>query len=110
VALLQLLFLPTMRTRNVSRPSHTDLIAWLQNSSEVLREGVRLLERQHTEETAKLAALRGAARIGIADIEAGHFVEFGTAEDLSNNLARQIDTVLSDPSIASSTHGRLSPW
>jgi putative addiction module CopG family antidote len=38
-----------------------------QNASEVLREGLRLVERQEAEDNAWLKALREAARVGIAD-------------------------------------------
>jgi antitoxin ParD1/3/4 len=90
-------------TRNVVLTEHqADLIEQLiksgryQNGSEVLREGLRMLERREAEDTAKLAALREAAKIGIADIEAGRFVEFETAEALSTHLAALIDTTLTD--------------
>ena len=44
-----------------------------QNASEVLREGLRLIERRESEDKVRLAALLDAAKIGIADIEAGNF-------------------------------------
>ncbi len=58
-----------------------------QNASEVLREGVRLIERREAEDKARLKALREAARIGIADIEAGHLRTFEAAEPLRRHLA-----------------------
>jgi antitoxin ParD1/3/4 len=67
-----------------------------QNGSEVLREGLRLLQRQDAEERAKLKALREAARIGLADIEAGRFKAFDTAEALAEHLAAQTAAALSE--------------
>ena len=69
-----------MRTRNVVLTDHqAELIDHLvdsgrfQNASEVLREGIRLVETREAEDAARLEALRAAAGVGIADIEAGRF-------------------------------------
>ena len=67
-----------MSTRNVVLTERQDeLIDTLvktgryQNASEVMREGLRLIEQREAEDAAKLAALRDAARIGMADFDAG---------------------------------------
>lgn len=57
-----------------------------QNSSEVLREGLRLVQAREAEQTAKLAALREAVAVGIADIEAGRYTEFGDAASLRAHM------------------------
>jgi antitoxin ParD1/3/4 len=44
-----------------------------QNASEVLREGVRLVETREAEDMARLEALRTAVQVGITDIEGGRF-------------------------------------
>jgi antitoxin ParD1/3/4 len=44
-----------------------------QNASEVLREGLRLVEREEAEEAAKIAALRLAAEQGWSDLDSGRF-------------------------------------
>ncbi len=44
-----------------------------QNASEVLREGLRLLEQREEENAVKLAALRAAAQAGFAAIDEGRF-------------------------------------
>lgn len=44
-----------------------------QNASEVLRDGLCLVEEREAERSAKLAALRPAAETGCADLEAGRF-------------------------------------
>lgn len=64
-----------------------------QNASEVLRDGLRLLESRDREETARLEALRRAADQGIADIEAGRYRTFSSADDLRkhlNSLAKDV--------------------
>lgn len=58
-----------------------------QNASEVLREGIRLVERQEAENEARLKTLREAARVGIADIDAGRFQSFDAPEPLRRHLA-----------------------
>jgi antitoxin ParD1/3/4 len=58
-----------------------------QNASEVLREGLRLLESREAEEKVRLKALREAARIGVADIEAGRFRRFESRAALGRHLA-----------------------
>ena len=46
-----------------------------QNASEVLRDGLRLLQRRELEETAKLEALRGALDEAEAAVAAGDLVD-----------------------------------
>jgi antitoxin ParD1/3/4 len=67
-------------TRNVVLSQHQhELVESLvasgryQNASEVLREGLRLLERQEAEDAAKIAALRDAADTGWADLASGRY-------------------------------------
>ncbi|MGO1539933.1 MAG: type II toxin-antitoxin system ParD family antitoxin [Leucobacter sp.] len=71
-----------MSTRNVVLSQHQhELVASLvetgryQNASEVLRDGLRLLERQEIEDTAKVAALRDAAEKGWSDLAAGRYAD-----------------------------------
>lgn len=56
-----------------------------QNASEVLREGLRLIERRENEERARLAALRGALD------EAETAVAEGDLVDYSGTLIARID-------------------
>ena len=77
-----------MATRNVVLTDHQEeLIEGLvssgryQNASEVLREGLRLVERREEEDKARLKNLREAARLGIADIEGGRFRDFGSSAE-----------------------------
>ena len=92
-----------MPTRNVVLTDHqTDLIEVLvssgryQNASEVLREGIRLIEKQEAENNARLASLREAAHIGLADIEAGRFKTFEEPAVLQGHLASLIDDAIAD--------------
>lgn len=71
-----------MATRNVVLSQHQhELVESLvksgryQNASEVLREGLRLVEREQAEEAAKFALLRRAADHGWSDLAAGRFDE-----------------------------------
>lgn len=65
-----------------------------QNASEVLREGLRLIEWRETEDAAKLAALRDSAAIGIMDLEHGTFSEFSDSEALVAHLREIADRVI----------------
>ena len=83
-----------MPTRNVVLTDHqAELIERLvasgryQNASEVLREGLRLVESREAEDKARLKALRDAARVGVADIEAGRFRSFESPVALRRHLA-----------------------
>ena len=78
-----------MPTRNVVITAHqSELIdQWVaagdyQNASEVLREGLRLVEQNKIEFEARLQALRQASAAGLADIEAGRFDSFDSPEAL----------------------------
>lgn len=44
-----------------------------QNASEVLRDGLRLIEERDAREAARLEALQDAARIGFADLDEGGY-------------------------------------
>ncbi len=57
-----------------------------QNASEVLREGLRLVEAREARETAKLLALQEAARLGFTDLEQGRYSEI-EAHELENFMA-----------------------
>ena len=82
-----------MPTRNVVLTERqSDLIDKLvedgtyQNASEVLREGLRLVEERGAETEAKLAALRAAAADGMADFASGRFTTFDADEDIKDHF------------------------
>lgn len=83
-----------MATRNVVLTQHQhELVESLvasgryQNASEVLREGLRLLELQEAENAAKLTVLRDAAAKGWADLASGHYDEIAD-EDLDDFIGQ----------------------
>ena len=90
-----------MPTRNVVLTDHqARLVEKLvssgryQNASEVLREGLRLIEDREAQDSARLQALREAARVGMADIDAGRFRSFESPVALSRRLAAIADKAI----------------
>ena len=65
-----------------------------QNASEVLREGLRLLEQRDAEDEARLTALREAARVGLDDLAENRFSAFDTPDALRDHLATLADDVI----------------
>ncbi len=53
------------------------------NASEIVREGLRLLEQREAEDNARLEWLRSAAQDGFAAIDRGEDVEFRSIDDLA---------------------------
>jgi len=87
-----------MPTRNVVLSEHQhDFVETLvqsgryQNASEVLREGLRLIERREQLEETKLKALQKAAKTGWADVAAGRYtdVDDDQLEDFIGQLGQQ---------------------
>jgi antitoxin ParD1/3/4 len=68
-----------------------------QNASEVLREGLRLVESREVDEAAKLAGLRAAALTGIAAFDRGEFREFAEASELIAHLDKMAERALDEP-------------
>jgi len=62
-----------------------------QNASEVLREGLRLIEERERLEGAKLKALKQAARQGWVDVSAGRYADVADdqLEDFVGQLGRR---------------------
>lgn len=92
-----------MPTRNIVITKHQqELIESLveagryQNASEVLREGLRLVEQREAIQAAKLKVLRDAAQAGWDDLAAGRYVDVDDAdlddylEQLGERAARRV--------------------
>ena len=82
-----------MPTRNVVLTNHQAVLVEqlvtsgrYQNASEVLREGLRLVEQREAEDAYRLEALRSAVQAGIADVEAGRFKTFDSNASLRAHL------------------------
>ena len=54
------------------------------NISEVVRDGLRLLESRMQEESAKLHAMRTAVKVGLDDFENGKFTQLNTAQQIED--------------------------
>jgi antitoxin ParD1/3/4 len=90
-----------MPTKNVVLTDHqADLVEQLvasgryQNASEVLRDGLRLVEGREAEDKARLKALREAARFGVADMEEGRFRSLASPDAVRSHLNGITDAVI----------------
>ena len=84
-----------MPTRNVNLTDHFDRFietgvtsGRFSNASEVVREGLRLLEQREQEEKAKLKWLRAAAKEGIDDIEHGDYTTIRSGREMKDFIRR----------------------
>ncbi|WP_273210122.1 type II toxin-antitoxin system ParD family antitoxin [Marinobacter subterrani] len=82
-----------MATRNIVLTNHQEqLVGALvktgryQNVSEILREGLRLVEEQELQYQNKLLKLREALAEGLDDIENGRTVSLGVGEEVTDYL------------------------
>ena len=89
-------------TRNVVLTKHQEKVietlvgsGRYQNASEVLREGLRLVEQREAEDTAKLEILREAARAGFGALDRGEFKEFDSIDRLQAYLHDLSEQVIS---------------
>ena len=90
-----------MPTRNVVLTDHqANMVDRLvasgryQNASVVLRDGLRLVEQEEAESKARVKALRDAARVGIADADAGRYRSFNSTAGLRSHLRALVDEEL----------------
>jgi antitoxin ParD1/3/4 len=66
-----------------------------QNASEVLREGLRLIEKREAEDAAKLKVLRKAARAGFDALDRSEFKEFDSIDGLQAYLNAVSEKIIS---------------
>jgi antitoxin ParD1/3/4 len=93
-----------MPTRNINLTDHLDRFVESEvgsgrygNASEVVREGLRLMERRKQAEQAKMKWLRGAVRQGMDEIDRGQGVEFTSMERLEemvDQVAKRVSTAI----------------
>ena len=91
-----------MPTRNVVLTDRQDKLVdrlvgsgRYQNASEVLREGLRLVEQREAVDAAKLKALRKAAAAGFGALDRGEFKEFDSIDDLQSYLNAVAEKIIS---------------
>jgi antitoxin ParD1/3/4 len=77
-------------TRNVNLTEHLDRFieagissGRFSNASEVVREGLRLLEQREQEDQAKLEWLRAAAKEGFDRLDRGEGIEFESMDEFA---------------------------
>ncbi|MFC6646033.1 type II toxin-antitoxin system ParD family antitoxin [Granulicella cerasi] len=82
-----------MPTRNVFLTEHFDEFVAdgiqtgrYSNASEVIREGLRLLEQRDREDQAKIAWLRGAVQEGLDSHARGEFVTLAGEDEIRDHL------------------------
>lgn len=63
------------------------------NVSEVIRDGLRLLESRMQEESAKLHALRTAVKVGLNDFDEGKFTELNGVLQVEDFVRRSGERV-----------------
>ena len=105
-----------MPTRNVVLTDHHEEIidrlvkaGRYQNASEVLRDGLRLVEQRDALEAAKLVALQDAAQIGFREIDEGRFHDIAAddLEEFIGGLGRQAGDRVSR---ARNSRWRFAAW
>ena len=82
-----------MPTRNVNLTEHFDRFietgitsGRFSNASEVVREGLRLLEQREQEDKARIEWLRAAAKEGFDQLDRGEGIEFESMDDFDNYI------------------------
>jgi len=89
-----------MATRNIVLTDHQEhLVGSLvkagryQNASEVLREGLRLVEEKEVQLQQKLLTLRNALAEGLADVENSRTIALGTGEEITDYLINRASKI-----------------
>lgn len=92
-----------MPTRNVVLTDrHHKLIDRLvkagryQNASEVLRSGLRLVEKHERDQASKLRALRAAVQVGVDELDSGKGIRFESFEALDAYVAALVERTVAD--------------
>lgn len=100
-----------MPTRNVNLTEHFDSFidagiasGRFSNASEVVREGLRLLEQREQEDQAKLEWLRTAAREGFDAADRGDYVTLRSDREI-NDFVDQVRREVSEKLAADSPRG-----
>ncbi len=80
-----------MPARNINLTEHFDLFVEagvasgkFTSASEMMREGLRLLEQRDEEDRARVEWLRGAVKEGVADVERGRYTVLRSEGELED--------------------------
>jgi antitoxin ParD1/3/4 len=65
-----------------------------QNASEVLREGLRLVESREAQDHARLEALRKAVKVGLDDLRESRYRGFDSFEALDDHVGKIADRAI----------------
>lgn len=89
-----------MATRNIVLTDHQEqLLGTLikagryQNASEILREGLRLVEEKELQHQQKLLALRNAVAEGLQDVDEGRTIRLGVGEEITDYLSQRASEI-----------------
>jgi len=100
-----------MPTRNVNLTEHFDRFiesgvtsGRFSNASEVVREGLRLLEQREQENKARIEWLRASAREGFDDIGRGDYVTVRSGQEI-DDLVDRVRRQVSERLVAERTRG-----
>lgn len=92
-----------MPTRNVNLTEHFERFiedgitsGRFSNASEIVREGLRLLEQREQEDQAKLEWLRAAAQEGFDAIDRGDYVTLRSDQDIADFVRQAGEAVSVD--------------
>lgn len=95
-----------MPTRNVNLTDHFDKFiargvksGRFSNASEVVREGLRLLEQREAEEKARLKWLREAIQEGIDAADRGDYTELRSKEEIADFVHQIFEEVRNEPPV-----------
>jgi len=84
-----------MPTRSVDLTDHYDQFidvgvrsGRFSDASEIVREGLRLLEQREQEDQARLDWLRGAAKEGFGQLDRGEGIAFHSIEEFSDYVSQ----------------------
>lgn len=84
-----------MPARNVNLTEHLDRFieegiqsGRFSNASEMVREGLRLLEQRELEDQARVEWLRSAAKEGFSDIEHGRYLTLSSDREIDDLIDR----------------------
>ena len=95
-----------MPQRNVNLTDHFDHFidshlesGRFSNASEMVREGLRLLEQREREEEAKITWLRGAATEAFASLDRGEGISFDSMEELEAHIMEISEEVFAEGAV-----------